>query len=854
MLGGAVLVVASQQCEIQTQSATVYIPDTNPAVEVEVSRHDLHPDQVLSADTSLPHGSGRFSVLWLSRVLLSGDWSESPSIRFVVDGFSNYTIVLETNATSADVTVHETVETYVYYNVGFFPTGALFLLSAIAVLLSMAPNPFCSFRDPVPAEPEKGNSIPRHDSAEIDKTRALIAVLVLVVAFLALTITDPMYVHNDSVGGGKTGPPGRFEGEWNYVAWGYVDFADMVKEDILSSNYSLSAWQRIHGSWKGITLSLIAGAVAALTGQENVVLLTLIARISFVALAGLIGLIAFYITRKRVSFYLAVLITLTNPILLEYSRSQYQEIPAVAMLAASLFFMLRSVEHGRDNLVWAMLFIGLAASTKDILIVAPFLLGVLTLFVVEQVKNHRNWKTLGWSFVVIAELGASAVLFHLILFPLKWTNPIGKLGLLVVGYGVSPAAGIELALNAAFLAIFLLGQYPPSNLLLLICAPFVFRAKKATLLTYLPLIILIAYVPFELADSSLLQHHVIYSLWTAVLTSSLCVGLLAGDYEFHFRHRIRISTLNTTRIMVAILVVDSIAVMPALAYSGLYRNPLGQLEQSYTIFEPTYGLSEAALVVSTISQYGYVITTGAAHVLSYYLPGRGVIYAPNSINGTPSTLTILATISSAPIGAIVLHQFYVNVYPVEPVWITFLKSSPAFAHVGTIYTRGQRTVDLFVPQYKAQDVEGSSLLAGHITYTVNGSDGTFSTLGNGSIMGSFKSIPTEISPGWAKVGFDLDSNYTLDQALLLLRFGVIGNSGSEPTILVTIWEGNSSCTALLQPLWRDNVTLVCRLSHVMEFRTLSRVDTIELMFLQSNQNPDLEFNLTISEARLQITS
>ena len=420
-LMGGPLTAASQIRTSEYVESTVTIDEAIVGSPVLVYTESLRVDQILEVEAPVSNGSALLSVRWLNHTILWGDASSEPILVFNVNGFSEYSVWLDSLAVNTDITATIRVTTLHYPLVSLFPIGVTLLLLGALLLLALFPADIIRFRDrtkPDDEEDETGTPSAQTPRTILEKFAPAI---LLIVGFIFLLVTDPGYVHNDSVGGGVSGPPGIFDINWGYEAWGYLDFAQMVLTNLQAGDFSYLSWAMIHGSSKSIGLPILVGFLSFLTGSSVFLIYRTIVSIFFVILAGGVGLIAQTLSGSRNAFYIGTILTITNPILLEYSRSLYQEIPLCAMLALALYFILRIPRGTRFAPVFAALFIGLAAAFKTILIIAPFILGLFIVLLLNTRSQYWDRRYFAHGFVFLFFLALSGLALHLLSYPLRWT-------------------------------------------------------------------------------------------------------------------------------------------------------------------------------------------------------------------------------------------------------------------------------------------------------------------------------------------------------------------------------------------------------------------------------------------------
>ncbi|MFX0108948.1 MAG: ArnT family glycosyltransferase, partial [Candidatus Hodarchaeota archaeon] len=627
VLIGSVLVATSQISVTSTDEDAIHVEDVAENSTIVFHEMYLHVDQILYIDVEMNNGTGLLMIRWLDRLITRTGWSEHPKAVFEVDGFSNYTFWLETDSYNEDVTVTLIIVTRTYPFLNLFPIGVLILEAALLVILGMIPFDLLKLRkeeealeQPTKDEPEaQSNFFSRYSSF-------LVPFVFLLGVFLFLSLTDPGYVHNDSVGGGLSGPPGEFDEIWNYVAWGYLDFADMVVENLRAGDFSYMSWAMIHGGAKNIGLPLLVGFISYFSGVGTFVVYRAVVRVFFVVLSSGLGLIAHTLTRNRRAFYIGTLLVITNPILLEYSRSLYQEIPVCAMIVWSLYFLLRASQKNGRNLTFAAIFLGIASMFKSVLLLIPFVFGLFILLAINSRKLYWNFRYFAKGFAVLFLLGVSSLGFYFVSYPLRWTNPIGKL----LGFTQSTSwvvtEQLMLLHNIGFLVYFLFFQTPLLILLIVFLAPGVARRYQVSTVRDMPLAILLGHIPFHIIETRLLQHHMAFSLWPLLLAATIALCKIIEPIS---KPSFQMSRVDAGRyLLIAAVCVNIMMVMPQAPYTGVYMNSLSYGFEGPKYFEPVYSLKESSEIIESYPTLGYLMTVRAPHVLAYYLPNRAVITPP----------------------------------------------------------------------------------------------------------------------------------------------------------------------------------------------------------------------------------
>jgi hypothetical protein len=839
--------VASQTYTSQDEETFVEIDEAVIGTPVQVYAEYLRVDQILSVTTSVSNGSALLSIRWLHRTILRGAASPDPELVFQVNGFSNYSIWLDSFAANTNISVAIRVTTLEYPLVYLFPVGSILILLGILTLLILNPVDIIRLRG-------KSDDSDEEQALGLKWTpenifRKLLPVIFLIVAFLFLTITDPGYVHNDSVGGGFSGPSGIFNGNWGYEAWGYLDFAQMVLNNLQAGDFSYLSWSVIHGSSKSIGLPMLAGYLSFITGAGVFLVYRVIVRIFFIILAGGIGLISQTLTRSKTAFYVGSILTLTNPILLEYSRSLYQEIPFCAMLALALYFILKSSSGPKHNVGLAAICIGLAAAFKSILILAPFFFGLFIVLLLNTRSQHWNRRYFASGFIFLILLALSGLLIHLLAYPLRWTDPLGKLLGISQSSGFISSEPLMLLHNIGFLAFFLIFQIPLSILVLLLLAPGISGRYDVSIVRDLPLTLFAANIPFYIIESRLIQHHMAYSLWPIIIAATITFCYIL---EHTPRPSMSISRQKAIKYGLVIIVsINIVLIMPNAPYTGLHQNPFGSLLPSPNYFEPTYGLQEASDLISEYPNLGYLVTVRAPHVLGYYLPERAIIIPPGNLETQPTSLARLAMMLSLPIDVVLLSEGFFEIYPVRPNWVRLVLNSGAFELAQSFTARGLATADVYVNRLLHSTLEGDDLIGGTVSLSGFSPAGNL-TLAGSSISGSFTYLANQTVPGVVSASFSLPQLYSVEEGVFILHMGLSGNFSALPDITLTLRNNTSYESILLSPDTAifTELTLACNLSSVGF--SLSSYDQIEITIYDPDVDADTTFNVEIDRVELNI--
>ncbi|MHA2070261.1 MAG: hypothetical protein ACW985_00585 [Candidatus Thorarchaeota archaeon] len=844
-LSGTLFIVASQTYTSQYEETTVEIGEAVIGTPVYVYAEYLRVDQILSVATSVSNGSALFSIRWLDHTILWGAASSNPELVFQVNGFSNYSVWLDSLAGNTNISVTIGVTTLEYPLVHLFPIGSILLLLGIFSLLILIPADIIRLRgrndDSVEVE-EPGS---RWSSENI--FRNLLPVIFLIIAFVFLTMTDPGYVHNDSVGGGLSGPSGIFNDNWGYEAWGYLDFAQMVVNNLQAGDFSYLSWSAIHGSSKSIGLPMIAGWLSFLTSAGVFLVYRVVVRVFFVILAGGVGLVSQALTKSKTAFYVGSILTLTNPIFLEYSRSLYQEIPLCAMLALALYFIIRMSEGSKNNAVPVAIFVGLAAAFKSILILAPFFFGLFIVLLLNTRSQYWNRRYFAGGFIFLFLLALSALLMHLLSYPLRWTDPIGKL------LGISQSAGfvssepLTILHNLGFLAFFLIFQIPLTVLALLLLAPGLSGRYDVSIVRDLPLTLFAATIPFYIIESRLIQHHMAYSLWPIIIAATITFSYIL---ESKPRPSMSISSRKAIKYGLVIIVsLNIILVMPNAPYTGLHQNPFGSLLPSPEYFEPTYGLQEASALISEYPALGYIVTVRAPHVLSYYLPERAIIIPPGNLETQPTSLARLAMMLSLPVDMVLLSEGFFEIYPVRPEWVQLVYNSRAFELAQSFSARGLPTADVFVNRLLHRSLEGDDIIGGNTSISGFSPAGDL-TLSGGSISGSFNYLANQTVPGVVSVSLFLPQLYSVEEGIFILHMNLSGDFSDLPDIILTLRNNTSHESMLLSP----DVAIFSELSLACNFSavgfSLKSYDRIEITIYDPEVDADTTFEFEIDRVEL----
>ncbi|MHA2310837.1 MAG: hypothetical protein ACXADF_05025, partial [Candidatus Thorarchaeota archaeon] len=133
-LSGTFLLVASQTYTSQDEETFVEIDEAVIGTPVQVYAEYLRVDQILSVTTSVSNGSALLSIRWLHRTILRGAASPDPELVFQVNGFSNYSIWLDSFAANTNISVAIRVTTLEYPLVYLFPVGSILILLGILTL------------------------------------------------------------------------------------------------------------------------------------------------------------------------------------------------------------------------------------------------------------------------------------------------------------------------------------------------------------------------------------------------------------------------------------------------------------------------------------------------------------------------------------------------------------------------------------------------------------------------------------------------------------------------------------------------------------------------------------------------
>jgi len=671
-------------------SASTLLPDS----QLFITKLDLHVNQVLQIDSSLSNGTGRFIITWLGKAIRTGSLSMNPSLTFKVDGFSEYEIWLESKNENSNVTIAMVVTTNEYPLIYLFPIGSILLILGFMICAALLKSDILDYR----ASKEDSRNNSKLDGQKIKfKQREVDYRVILFFTFLIillfLTITDPYYVHNDSVGQGKSGPPG-LEGNWGYEAWGYLDFAEMVRENIQSHDLNYESWMIIHGSSKSIGLSFIVGILSSFSGIDTFLVFRLTVRIFFALLCTTMGAFAFKLTKSRMGLFFGIILTLCNPVLLEYSRSLYAEIPIITLTSIAVLLLVTTPQINARTTIFIGILFCLAASFKSVMILAPIFLTLLLLVI--AIFKSRKWdrQYLVRNILFLLLLGAAASLSYLLLSPMRWSAFIDKFLGISQSTGWVASNSQYILNNLLYLAVFLFLQQPIAIIFPVIVSLYLVRKRLAKPQHSMLVVLLFSTIFFNVIERRLLQHHMTYTIWVGIIIASISLVTIAK--KLPNLPLFPCSQIPAPKMaLVLFVIVDALLVLPWIPYSGVYMNPIGEASNFPPYFEPIYGLDESSKIIQAYPNTGYILTTGSAHVLNYYLPDRSVIYPDPAFDNCTTEFSVLTILLAYPVQFIVITDDWRVKYQETPFWVNVVTNSGEYEMIASISERGVHFANIF---------------------------------------------------------------------------------------------------------------------------------------------------------------
>ncbi len=695
LIGGSVSIAFSQNFySIENESeisAGTLLPDTR----LFVAKLDLHVDQILLLESSLNNGTSRFIITWLGHTIRSGSFSPNPSLTFYVDGFSEYEIWMEGENENTNITIEMVLTTNEYPLIYLFPIGAISYILGFLLFAVLLRSDILDSRDSkeklLNIDKLKGRKI-RFKQRDVDYRLVLLIAFLIIVLFLA--VTDPYYVHNDSVGQGQSGPLG-FEGQWKYEAWGYLDFAEMVRENLQNHDYNFESWAMIHGASKSIGLSFIVGVLSYLSGFDTFLIFRFTEMLFFALLCTVIGAFAYKLSGSKLGLFFGVFLTICNPVLLEYSRSLYSEIPVVTLSSLAFLLLVTTPHMNTRRTLYVGVLLCLAASFKSVLILAPIFLTLLLLVIAITRLRNMDMKYLFRSIGFLFFLGAAATFSYLLASPMKWSGFTSKfLGISQsTGWVVSNSLG--LLHNLGYLGVFMFLQQPIAVLLLVLACFYLIRKRLVKPQYTMLVVLLFVTFFFNILSSRLLQHHMTYSIWIGVIIAAATIAPITKKLPTLPQFpRLQIPVLKLA--LVLFVTMDVLLVLPWIPYSGVYMNPIGEVSNFPPYFEPVYGFAEVSEIIQSFPNDGYILTLGPAHVLSYYLPERSVIYPSSELAACNTTPSVLAVLLSYPIQFVLITDYWKQAVQETPFWVDVVTNSGEYELIASISERGVDFVDIYV--------------------------------------------------------------------------------------------------------------------------------------------------------------